>query len=310
MDISVVIVSYNVRQLLLACLRSVDVGLRAGGLSAEIIVVDNASTDGSPEAVATAFPQVRLIVNRRNSGFAAGNNVGIAASSGRYVLLLNPDTEVISDAISTMFSFLEANPRIGVVGPRLLNSDGSLQSSRRRFPTLATALIESTVLQRYVPAGLGVLRRYYCLDQDDDSEQDVDWLVGAALMVRREAIDAVGPMDERFFLYSEELDWCRRIVEGGWRVVYMPSASVTHHYGQSSGQDLPLRHIYFQDSKCHYFAKYYGRFVGALLRVYLLATYALQLAEETAKLALRHKPRLRRERLRLLATVLRSGLRP
>lgn len=310
MDLSIIIVSWNVRELLRRCLASVEASLQGRpDLEGEVFVVDNASADASVQMVAAEFPQVHLVANAENRGFAAANNQAMAASRGRYLLLLNPDTEVVGGALGTMVDYLETNPEVGVVGPKLLNADGSLQSSRRRFPTMATALVESTILQRYFPRA-GLLRRYYCLDQDDDEVQDVDWLVGACLMVRRRAMEQVGPMDDQFFLYSEELDWCRRIRGAGWRVAYLPKARVVHHYGQSSAQDMPQRHIRFQDSKCRYFAKYHGRVAGALLRWFILGTYVFQMAEEGAKFLLRHKPQLRRQRLGLLYRVVRSGLRP
>ncbi len=304
-DLSVIIVNWNVRDLLQRCLQSVFASPFAGHL--EVIVVDNASTDGSVEMVRAEFPQVRLVANAENRGFPAANNQGLALARGRYVLLLNPDTEVLSDALQTMVAFADGHPDVGVVGPKLLNPDGSVQSSRRRFPTFATALWESTWLQPYAPRRL--LKRYYALDRPDDEIQDVDWVTGAALMARREAVEQVGPLDEGFFMYSEELDWCRRFRGVGWRAVYLPTAQIVHYVGKSSEQVLPARHIHFQTSKVRYFRKYHGPVVAEVLRLFLLGNYLWQMGVEGAKWLLGHKRPLRAERIAAYRQVLRSGLR-
>jgi N-acetylglucosaminyl-diphospho-decaprenol L-rhamnosyltransferase len=269
--------------------------------------VDNASTDGSVDVVRAEFPAVRLVVNSENRGFPGAINQGMSLAQGRYVLLLNPDTELVGDALGTMVAFADEHLDVGVVGPQLLNPDGSVQSSRRRFPTLATAFFESTWLQPYVPRRL--LERYYVGDQPDDRVQDVDWLTGAALMARREAIERVGPMDERFFMYSEELDWCRRFREAGWRVVYLPTAQILHHEGKSSEQVLPARHIHFQTSKVRYFRKYHGHVAAEALRLFLLGNYVWQLGLEGAKWLVGHRRSLRAGRVAAYWQVLRSGLR-
>jgi len=310
-ELSIVVVSWNVRDLLRRCLLSMSpdspplTGHHAPGI--EIIVVDNGSTDGSVEMVRAEFPTVRLIANTDNRGFPAANNQGIAAARGRYVFLLNPDTEVIGDALATMVTFADAHPDVGVVGPQLLNPDGSVQSSRRRFPTLATAFFESTWLEPYAPRSL--LRRYHMLDTPCDAMQDVDWVTGAALMARREAIQQVGLMDEGFFMYSEELDWCRRFREAGWRVVYLPSARIIHHVGKSSEQVLPATHIHFQTSKVRYFRKYHGRMASEGLRLFLLGNYIWQLKLEGLKWLLGHKRPLRAQRISAYRQVLRSRLK-
>ena len=213
MDISIVVVSWNVCGLLRRCLQSVELSAAASGLRHEVVVVDNASSDGSVAMVRSEFPEVRLLANEENRGFSAANNQGIAVASGRYLLLLNPDTEVLDDALAGLVGFADANEDVGLVGPMLLNQDGSVQPSMRRFPTIGTALFESTWLQPYAPSGL--LDRYCVLDRPDNTVQDVDWVSGAAILARRDAVNQVGPMDEAFFMYSEELDWCRRFREAG-----------------------------------------------------------------------------------------------
>ncbi len=303
-DLSVVIVSWNVCDLLRRCLHSVT---RSQSLHCEVIVVDNASTDGSVEMLRAEFPQARVIANADNRGFPAANNQGLAVAQGRYVLLLNPDTEVVGDGLATMVAYADAHPDVGVVGPQLLNPDGSVQSSRRRFPTLMTAFFESTWLQPHAPRRL--LERYYVLDRPDDAILDVDWVKGAALMARREAVDEVGGMDVGFFMYSEELDWCRRFREAGWRVVYLPTAQIVHYEGKSSEQVLPARHIHFQTSKVRYFRKYHGQFVAKSLRGFLLTSYAWQLMVEGVKWLIGHKRPLRAQRMGAYWQVLGSGLR-
>ena len=303
--LSVIIVNWNVRDLLRECLRSIEAG--KGGLSLEIIVVDSASSDDSVAMVRSEFPSVHLIACTENVGFPRGNNIGLQEARGDYLLLLNPDTVIVDDALAVLVSYLQVNPDVGVVGPQLLNPDGSVQSSRRRFPTAATGFFESTWLEGLAP---GILRRYYALDLPDDATADVDWLTGACIMVPRLAYEAVGGLDEGYFMYSEELDWCRRIKESGRRVVYYPAARVIHHVGKSSEQAVTARHINFNRAKLRYFRKYHGRFMAAVLRVFLLAGYAWQIALEGIKGLLGSNPILRRQRVRVYIDVLKSGLHP
>jgi GT2 family glycosyltransferase len=274
----------------------------------EIIVIDNASADGSAEMVRDEFPQVQLVANEDNRGFTAANNQGLDLSNGRHLLLLNPDTAVVGDALATMVRYLDEHPTVGALGPRLCYADGSLQSSRRRFPTLSTALVESTIIQEWWGDNR-ILRDFYMTDTTDDVVQPVDWVVGACLAVRRQAYEQIGGLDEGFFMYSEELDWCRRIVDAGWQIVYLPTATIIHHEGKSSEQVIPARHIHFQSSKVRYFRKHHGAFQASVLRWFLLATYMYQCVREGAKWLVGHKRPLRAERLRAYRQVLKSGLR-
>jgi len=294
-----------VRDLLRACLQSVERG--RGSLDVEVIVVDGGSADGSPQMVADEFPWARLIARPDNVGFPKGNNLGIAKANGRYILLLNPDAEIVGDALPLMVEFLQTHPDVGGLGPLLLNPDGSVQSSRRRFPTLVTGLVESARLEWLAP---GALRRYYAQDLPDDETADVDWVVGACLLVRQEAAAQIGGMDEAYFMYSEELDWCRRLKDAGWRIVYHPAAQVIHHVGKSSEQAVTARHIHFNRAKLRYFRKYHGRFAANLIRIVLLGNFAWQMVWEGLKGLLGHKRPLRRQRVRAYWQVLRSGLRP
>lgn len=302
-DLSVVIVSWNTRDLLEGCLQSV----LQSDPRAEVIVVDNASDDGSPQMVAERFPGVRLIQPGQNTGFSKGNNLGMQAAGGRLILLLNSDTLVQGDALPTLTAYLDDHPAVGLVGPQLLNPDGTVQSSRRRFPTLLTAVFESTWMQGIAPRR--VLSRYYVEDRPHDEAQPVDWLTGAALLVRREVVEALGGFDEGFFMYSEELDWQRRIRDAGWEIAYVPAARIVHYGGKSSEQVVPQRHIAFQTSKVRYFRKHHGPLAAALVRFVLLANYLIQIVIEGAKWLLGHKRSLRSERVAAYWGVLRSGLR-
>lgn len=309
-DLSIVIISWNVRELLRRCLDSIQESLegeKGKGLLVETIVFDNGSADGSADMVREGFPGVHLMESEVNLGFTKGNNLAIGQSEGRYILLLNPDTEVVGDTLGTMVAYMEAHPRAGALGPQLLNPDGTTRSSRRRFPTMATAFLESTVLQPWFQ-GSGILKRYYVLDRPDDEIQPVDWVVGAALLIRREVLHQVGPLDEEFFMYSEELDWCYRLKAQGWEVVYLPTARVVHQEGRSSEQVLPARHIHFQRSKVLFFKKYYG-WRGEVLRWFILSTYLYLLVLEGLKWLVGHKRPLRRERAAAYWQVLRSGLK-
>jgi GT2 family glycosyltransferase len=304
-DLSIVIVSWNVRDLLQACLESIQASHCES--QPEVIVVDSASSDGAPQMVRRQFPWAHLIEAGHNVGFSKGNNMGIEASTGRYVLLLNPDTKIIGEALSEMIGYMESHPQVGVLGPQLLNEDMSVQSSRRRFPTLWTAFFESTWLQPYAPRR--IIDTYTMRDHSDDQVTEVDWVTGAAMLVRRQVIEQIGGFDEGFFMYSEELDWQRRIRSGGWQIIYFPQAQIIHYGGKSSEQAVAQRHIYFQTSKIRYFRKYHGEVAGVVLRIFLLANYVWQLSLEAVKGLIGHKRTMRWERVRAYWQVLRSGLR-
>lgn len=305
-DLSIIIVSWNVADLLRDCLRSVEAN--RGALDLEVIVVDSASNDDSVALVQNEFPWVMLLACAENVGFPKGNNLGLAVANGRYYLLLNPDTVVLDDALSKMMAYMRQNPEVGVLGCQLLNEDGTVQSSKRRFPTVTTAFFESTWLETIAPSR--VLARYYAQDLADDAVSEVDWVMGACMLVPRQVVAEVGGLDEAYFMYSEELDWCRRIKDSGWRVVYYPEAQIIHYAGQSSEQAVVARHINFQQAKLRYFRKYNGRFTAFILRLFLLLNYGWQLILEAVKGLMGHKRPLRRQRVHAYWQVIRSGLRP
>jgi GT2 family glycosyltransferase len=236
--VSVIIASWNTRDLLAACLESLRSPLSAG--LAEVIVVDNGSEDGSPAMVRERFPSAMLICPGRNLGFGGANNLGLRAARGRYIVLLNSDTEVPDGALESMCDFMDAHPRVGILGPKLLNPDGSVQLSCRRFPSYRTALFDRySLLTRLFPRN-PYSREYLMTDTGHSDTREVDWVSGACLMARREAIEEVGPLDEAFFMYAEDVDWCYRMHQKGWKVVYYPEARVLHHVGRST-RSAPFR---------------------------------------------------------------------
>lgn len=308
-DVAIIIVSYNVRDLLRRCLQSIKNSCRNTALRCQTIVVDNASHDGSAEMALHEFPDARVIALDQNVGFAGGNNVGlreVLEHGPRYVLLLNPDTEIVGDALRELARYMDEHPDVVVAGPQLRYGDGSLQSSRRRFPTIGALFWESTLLEQWWPRNPWAWR-YHMLDQPNENVQRVDWLVGAALLVRRSAIKRAGLLDEQFFMYSEELEWQHRLSAVG-SIAYVPRAVITHYEGRSSEQNLARRHISFSRSKLRYARMRFGRTVALVLRGFLLAHYFVQLALEAAKWLIGHKRALRRARIVQYSTILRSGL--
>ena len=228
MSVSVVVVSYNVRDHLARCLEAVvDRGH-------EVVVVDNASTDGTPELVRERFPSVRLVELPENRGFGAANNVGMEVASGELFLLLNSDAWPVGDGIERLATFAAERPQAGVVGPRLLNPDGTLQRSVRGHPTLWRLATEYLFLRRLAPR-TRALNAFYGAGFDHRSEREVEVLKGAVLLVRREAAEAVGGFDPAYFMYGEEMDLCYRIRRAGWSVVFAPGAEFVHIGGVSTG---------------------------------------------------------------------------
>ena len=298
-DLSVVTVSRNSAALLPACLES----LASSRAVMELLVVDCASTDGTAELVRSRFPAVRLLASEQNLGFTRGNNRALRIARGRHLLLLNPDTVARPGAVDAMLAFLDANPDVGAVGPQLRFPDGTVQPSRHRFPAPLTAFVDGTILERWLGQGR-LLDDYYLRDRGDEELQDVDWLRGACLMVRREAAASAGLFDERFFMYSEEVDLCRRLRAAGWRVVYLPSAVVVHHEGKSSEQNPAARDLHFHESRFRYYAKHHGAGWARALRAAVLLHFLFLAAEEGGKLVLGHRRELRRTRLADLRRVL------
>jgi GT2 family glycosyltransferase len=235
-DISVIVVSWNTRDELRACLESVLAGLR--GICGELIVVDNASADGSAEMVQSSFPEVHLVRSAQNLGFAAGCNIGLQVASGRYLLLLNPDTIVLDDVLSATVRYLDNHPNVGAFGCRVLNPDGTLQPTCFRDPSVLNTFLGLTGLARLRwPRAFGRERMTHWLR---DNDRDVDVVTGCYLATRREVVDDVGPLDSGYFFCGEEADWCRRIRIGGWAVRFAPIGDIIHLNG-AAGRKLSER---------------------------------------------------------------------
>jgi hypothetical protein len=227
-DVSVVVVSYNGLPWLERCLESVR--------GVPTVVVDNGSTDGSIALVREGFPEVQL-VEQGNRGLAAGWNVGLERTSGRFVLILNADAWLTDGSLERLVAFAEQRPGAAVVGPRLLNPDGTLQRSVRGFPTLWRLATEYLFLRKLAP-GSQFLNGFYAGGFAHDEVREAEFLMGACMLVRREAVDEVGPLDESFFLFAEETDWCYRFVQAGWKVLFFPGAECVHVGGASHGGRL------------------------------------------------------------------------
>ena len=285
MDLSIAIVSWNTRDLLRRCLESV-YGTIAGP-EFEVIVVDNGSTDGSPEMVRSEYPRATLLANDTNVGFARASNQAIRASSGRHVLLLNSDAVLLGRAAELMVRFLDAHPEVGAVGGMLLNPDGSFQSSYADFPGLLGEALLLTGLSHWL---LPATYPSYPKARSREARR-VDWVGGALLAVRRRTLDAVGPLDEGYFMYTEEVDWCYRMKQHGWAVCYLPEARATHWSGASSSRVPERRRAQLYRSKCRFLRKHrgwsqataYGLLVRAVSAVKLLAWLSTGLSPDPAR---------------------------
>jgi GT2 family glycosyltransferase len=237
-DISVIIINWNTRDLLLNCIHSVYETLR--NISFEIWIVDNASTDGSQESVKTAFPDIHLIENDQNRGFAAANNQAFKQMSGRYALLLNSDAALTEDAALTLLSFMDVMPNVGMACGQLVNPDGSLQNSIANFPTLLALISNETLLRILFPQKYPSKRRVYT------SPIPVESGIGACLMVRKTAMDCVGVFDENYFFFFEETDWAYRMQREGWQIYFVPSARIIHAQGKSAGSSVSSRIMFYR----------------------------------------------------------------
>lgn len=269
MDLSIVIVNWNTRDLLRGCLTSVYTGL--GALKAEVLVVDNASSDGSCNMVQSEFPAVRLIKSDENLGFAGGNNVALKQAAGRIVMLLNTDTVVHGTVLEDAVRWLDAHPAVGVMGPRLLNTDGSVQPSCSAFPSLRHLAMQTLGLTRF-----SKMDAYRMTGWDRTSERQVDVISGAAMFVRAEAIQDVGLLDEAFFFYGEETDWCRRFAQAGWELVFAPIPEITHFGNGSAGKLNHRRDVLMTEGTTRLHLKHGGLLAG-------LACFAILAAHNASR---------------------------
>ncbi len=263
MKLSIVIVNYKMWQLTRALVESL-LGDSSLPKSTEIIVVDNNSGDDSVYLLRSDFPEITVIDNKENMGLAAGVNEGIKHTTGSYVLVLNPDMIALPTSVKTLVDFMDKNPKVGMAGGKLISPNGKVQYSCYRFYTLMTIVYRRTFLGK-TSAGKAATRSFLMKDFNHKEIQDVDWLMGACLIVRKQALEEVGGMDERFFLYFEDVDWCRRMWMKDWRVTYVPQAVFSHFHQRSSEKGIifgilfnrPTReHI---KSACKYFWKFRGQ---------------------------------------------------
>lgn len=299
-DLSVIVVTHNGREMALTTLRSARAS--TGELSVEWLLADSGSVDGTPDAVERELPDVRVF-RCANRGFAHGNNVALSRARGRYVLLLNPDVEIDSGTLEGLVAALDQRPAVGAASVLQRGSDGSLLPSIRRFPSPARDLGEALLATRW-----RLLRHVQELDVDFarySEERSVDWVSGAFLIARREAVNQVGELDERFFLYSEEIDWCYRIRRAGWDVRHVPVMAVTHHCGDSSRPELVAQ---LSRSRLLFARKHFGSGTALGIRLALALKHALRLVL-VAPAALRGARARRRLRAEALGLLVMAGVK-
>jgi len=282
------IVSYNTRELLKSCLSSIYQKTR--GIEFEVIVVDNGSSDNSVKMIRKEFPQVKLIENRENLGFARANNQAIEQSRARYFLLFNPDTSFKANSPHEMIKFMDNHPQIGILGCKILNTDGTIQPSNASFPNLFTEFLRAFQLKRLISGVrlrekigqkwnriLGLtLREYLRVYWDSERIREVNWVTGACLLARRKAIEDVGLLDGNFFMYYEDADWCYRMREKDWTTCYFPFFEVVHYVGKSDDRFSPSTFIERHKSMYYYFRKHKGKKAVFLLRLLIFGGLALR----------------------------------
>jgi GT2 family glycosyltransferase len=274
MDLTIIIVSWNTAGLLTQCLRSI---YETSSLfTFEVIVVDNGSTDDSVALVEKQFPQVKLVKNTRNRGFASANNQGLEIGCGRYFMLLNSDTVVLPKAIDTLIQMADQNPNVGIIGPKLLNMDGSLQKSWASFPSFLSELIGQNFGKRTPVTGI-------------PNTFEVDWIMGACMLLPLAVLQDVGKMDEDYFFYSEETDWCFRIKKQGWKIWYTTNAQIYHLGGGSSKQGSVIQLVRLYHAKILYFKKNHGNFACTVLRFGLALSNAFGVIRRALFINWRHR---------------------
>jgi GT2 family glycosyltransferase len=294
LDVSIIVVNWNGRDLLARCLHCVESTVKQAAY--EVIVVDNASTDGSQDMVKRDFPQAKLIENTGNVGFARANNQGMEMSQGRYVLLLNSDAFVKEGAIDTMVAFMDAHPEAGMAGCKLLYEDGTVQPSVSRFPTLETEFYTAVGLEKLFPNS-PIFGKYLMRYWDHNDVRQVDVIMGAFMLARREAVDQVGMMDDGYFMYSEEVDWCYRFRQAGWAIYSTPAAEAIHLWGGTSKQVKVEMLMHLYRSRVRYFRKHHGQLLAALLKALLAINWLIRLGFTTLT---GHNPEARGESYRYL----------
>ncbi len=274
MDVSIVIVNWNTRDILRDCLRTIYEQTRS--VDFEVIVVDNASQDGSPEMVRSDYPQAMLLANGTNVGYAAANNQGIRAAHGRYLLVLNSDTLILDGAIDRMVEFADAHPRAGVLGCRVCNPDGTLQPTCFMFPSIFNSFLSAFYLNKLFPRSR-LFGREAMSWWDRNDVREVQVVTGCFMLIRKEALDGVGLMDERFFMYAEETDWCYRFGKAGWQVMFTPAAQIIHLGGQSTAQKPAEMIVQLRISILRFVGKHHGAIARWCVALNMMLFFAIRI---------------------------------
>ncbi len=270
MDLSVIEVTWNAAKFVDECFGSIR--QESQGLSAEVITVDNASTDGTPDMIAERYPEVKLIRSPKNLGFARGNNVAIEASQGNYVCLVNPDVRVLPGCFKKLMDYMDRNPSIGMLGPRVLSPNGSLQRSYMRAPSVWNSWCRALALDQTPLRKLPLFGGQLMGDFHGDRTRDVDVLNGCFWLIRRTAMEQVGLIDERYFMYGDDIDWCYRFRKAGWRVVYYTEAEAIHYGGGVTAAKPVYFYVEMQKADLQYWKKHHSRVaqLGYLAAVWVL----------------------------------------
>ena len=290
MKLSIVIVSWNTKDLTLKCVKSIFNFVNLNSFSAkggpaagwEVFLVDNASADKTIEEVQKLkYDNLYIITNKQNLGFAKANNVGIKQAQGEYILLLNPDTELIDNSLEKMIEFMDENNECGIVGPRLLNSNNTLQRSCRKFPSLSDQFFIQLKLHNFFAQKIKSVREYYMLDFKHDKIKEVDQVMGAAMLIRREVFDKIGFLDEKFWSVFEEVDFCKRAKKAGYKIIFYPDCRIMHLKGESFKKMASLKkQINFNQSLYYYFKKHHSFFKLIILWLLQLINLLLTLVDQ------------------------------
>jgi GT2 family glycosyltransferase len=289
MELSVIVVTYNNLDTINQCLESIRRYIR--GLSFEVILIDNCSTDGTYDAVVREYPWVESYQSATNEGFAAANNRGICESEGRFILLLNPDAFLVSYGIDHALDFMENSADTAILGGKIIYPNGEMQTSNNAFPSLFTEVLHMigisritrnsrlrAVWGRYLGRFLGrSVNEYLRVYWDSDRVRAVDWVSGASMLVRREAVEDVGLLDDHFFMYYEDADWCLRMTQKGWKVVYSPDMTVVHQVGGEARRSHPLAELERNRSRLYYYNKHFPIFHRVILRILLIGSILMQM---------------------------------
>lgn len=269
-DLSIIIVSYKRLDCLRKCIQSIIDTVKQ--IRYEIIIVDNQSADGTPEVISQEFPSLRVIENAENLGFAKGNNRGILTSKGEFILLLNNDTEALPESIETLFKIISHSPEVGLLGCRLIYPDRTIQQSFGRMLNPITQLGQKLFVNKiYENSGNPISQ--FLLTKWHSVEKDVDWIRGACMMIRREALVQTGLMDEQFFMFLEDVDMSTQIRKAGWKVRFTPKASIIHHKGASVSMNFSKSALEYRRSQLYFYKKYYGRLGLVGIKIFLMCKY-------------------------------------